>query len=329
MIKVSVIIPVYNAGKYLCKTIDSVLKQSFKDFEIICINDKSPDNSLEILTEFSKKDGRIKIINNEKNLGAALARNVGIDAAQGEYIYFLDADDYIDEKYLECMVEKIEQENCDIVLNMSIQSESNGTASQFHHPSMPEIKKDGEYLDKITTIHDAPCFIWARLYRKSFLNENNLRFLDIHATDDVVFNAIVDMYCEKTFVFYGEKYHYTVNDTSVTGVAKSVDDRDLQHIRAHSMIYDYLVAHNKLDENLKLFRVYPFMKVDTEEKFNFYKRFFEKIEETFEKNKNIYNEMEKFFAYSLLKTANYEEYLKNYNKVVTIGFLRRKKAAAQ
>ena len=147
--------------------------------------------------------------------------------------------------------------------------------------------------------------------------------MDIHATDDVVFNAIVDMYTDRTFVFYGEKYHYTVNNTSVTGVAKSVDDRDLQHIKAHSMIYDYLKENNKLDDRLKLFRVYPFMKVDTEEKFEFYKKFFEKIEADFHRNENIYNEMEKFFAYSLLNTATYEEYLKSYNKVVTIGFLRR------
>ena len=220
---------------------------------------------------------------------------------------------------------KIEKEKCDIVLNMSIQSESNGTVFQFHHPSMPEINKNGEYLDKITTIHDAPCFIWARIYKKLFLKDNNLRFLDIHATDDVVFNAIVSMHCDKTFVFYGEKYHYTVNSTSVTGVAKSVDDRDLQHIKAHSMIYDFLKEHSKLDDRLKLFRVYPFMKVDTEEKFKFYKKFFEKIEVDFHKNENIYNEMEKYFAHSLLNTSSYEDYLKNYNKVVTIGFLRRKK----
>lgn len=325
MCKLSVIIPVYNSEKYLTKTLDSVLNQTFKDFEVICINDKSTDNSLKILQEFAQKDKRIKVINNEKNLGAALSRNVGIDNAKGEYIYFLDADDYIDEKYLECMVEKIEKEKCDVVLNMSIQSESTETITQFHHPSMPEINPEGEYLDKITTIHDAPCFIWARIYRKSFLNEHNLRFLDIHATDDVVFNAIVDMYLDKTFVFYGEKYHYTVNDTSVTGIAKSVDDRDFQHIKAHSMIYDYLKANNILDNRLKLFRVYPFMKVDTKEKFDFYKKFFKKIQSDFHKNENIYNEMEKYFAYSLLNTSNYEEYLENYNKIVTIGFLRRNK----
>ena len=90
------------------------------------------------------------------------------------------------------------------------------------------------------------------------------------------------------------------------------------------MIYDYVQDHNKLDNRMKLFRVYPFMKVDNEEKFDFYKKFFEKIESDFHKNENLYNDMEKYFAYSLLNSSSYEEYLQNYNKVVTIGFLRQR-----
>lgn len=324
MSKVSVIIPVYNAGEYISKTLESVISQSYKDFEVICINDKSTDNSLEILKNFQEKDDRIKIINNEKNMGAALTRNVGIDKATGKYIYFLDADDYIDEKYLECMVNTIERENCDIILNLSIFNISNGNINLYKHPSMPEVSKDGEYIGNITAIHDAPCFIWARFYRKSFLDQNNLRFIDTHA-DDVVFNAITSIQTDKTFVFFGADYYYTIHDNSMVGSVNSQNLKDLQHIKAHSLIYDYLKQNNIFNDRLKLFRVYPFVKVDTEEKFNCYKMFFEKIKDDFQKNENIYNDLEKFFAYSLLDSENYEEYLKNYNKVVTIGFIRRGK----
>ena len=325
MTKISVIIPVYNADKYISRCLDSLINQTFQDFEVICVNDKSNDNTANILEEYSKKDIRIKIINNVCNMGSALTRNAGLDVAVGDYIYFIDADDYIDEKYLEGMLEKIEQTNCDIVLNYSIESESGGTISHYHHPTMPEVKPEGIFLDGISATHDAPCFLWARLYRKSFLDKHNLRFLDIRATEDVVFNAVVNMFCDKTYVFYGAKYHYTVNKDSVTGVAKSDNERDFLHIKAHSYIYDYLKEHNRLDKRLKLFRVYPFMKVDTEEKFNYYKKFFEKIEADFHKNENIYNEMEKYFAYSLLNSSSYEEYLKNYNKIVTIGFIKQGK----
>ncbi len=323
-VKISVIIPVYNAAKYLSKCLNSLISQTFKNFEVLCINDKSTDGSLKILEEFAQKDERIKVINNEKNIGAALARNIGIDRAEGKYIYFLDADDYIDEKYLECMAAKIEQQNCDVVLNLSVLSESDGNQNEYKHPSVPEINKSGEFIDNITIINDFPCFIWARMYRKAFLNEHKLRFLDIHTTDDVAFNVIVNVFADKTFVFCGENYHYTVSDFSLIGTAKFDNNIDLLHIKAHSLIYDYLKEQNKLDDRLKLFRVYPFMKVDSSEKFDFYKKFFEKIKEDFYKNESIYNEMEKYFAYSLLNTSTYEDYLKDYNKVVTIGFLRRK-----
>ena len=324
MAKISIIIPVYNAEKYISRCLDSILNQTFKDIEIICINDNSYDNSVSVLKEYSQKDKRIKVFDNTENIGAALSRNTGIDNAKGEYIYFIDSDDYIDSNYLENMLSVIEKEKCDIILNLSILSESHGNSVLYKHPSMPEINPRGEYLDKISVIHNTPCFIWARLFRRSFLDKYHLRYIDTHA-DDVVFNTIVNMYCQKTFVFFGENYHYTVNNEGMTGQVTASDIKDLEHIKAYSKIYDYLKEHDKLDNRLKLFRVYPFFKVDTEEKFDFYKIFFEKIKDNFLKNENIYNELERYFAYSLLNSSDYEEYLKNYNKVVTIGFIRRGK----
>lgn len=321
--KVSVIIPVYNAENYLANCLNSVINQSYKNIEIICVDDNSQDNSSNILAEYSLKDKRIKIIKNNNNSGAAISRNTGLDNASGEYIYFIDADDYIDERYIECMVNKIEQKNCDIVFNLSIYSEANGNSIEYKHPSMPEINKEGEYLDNITAIHDAPCFVVIRIYRKSFLDEYKLRFLDTYA-DDVAFNTITNIYCEKVYGFYGEKYHYIVNTTGMIGMSEKSNCKDLNHIKAYDMIYDYLKEHNKFNNNLKLFRVYPFMKVDTQEKFEFYKKFFEKIKSDFHKNENIYNELEKYFAYSLFNSTSYEEYLKHYNKVVTIGYIRQR-----
>ena len=89
MAKISVIVPVYNAEKYLVQCLNSIINQTFKDIEIICINDGSTDNSLKILKEFSEKDSRIKIIN-QKNSGVSIARNKGIDTASGDYIFFVD-----------------------------------------------------------------------------------------------------------------------------------------------------------------------------------------------------------------------------------------------
>ena len=94
MVKISVVIPVYNVEKYLEQCLDSVIAQSFEDIEVICVNDGSTDSSLEILKRYANNDSRIKIIS-QKNKGAGAARNVGIENAAGEYVYFMDSDDYL------------------------------------------------------------------------------------------------------------------------------------------------------------------------------------------------------------------------------------------
>lgn len=100
MSKVTIIIPVYNVEKYLEKCLNSVICQTLKDIEIICVNDGSTDNSQQILKEYAQKDERIKIVD-KKNGGLSSARNAGLDAATGEYCYFLDSDDWIELNTLE------------------------------------------------------------------------------------------------------------------------------------------------------------------------------------------------------------------------------------
>ena len=123
MPKVSVIVPMYNVEKYVSKCLDSLQKQTLKDIEIICVDDLSTDSTVNIVANLSKQDNRIKLIKNEINVGAAITRNNGLEIATGEYIYFIDSDDWIDDDYLEKMVKTIEKVKTDIVLNLSIVSE--------------------------------------------------------------------------------------------------------------------------------------------------------------------------------------------------------------
>ena len=95
MPKISVIVPIFNVEKYLKECLESIINQTFKDIEIICINDGSTDNSLDILNQYAEKDNRIKVIT-QSNQGLSAARNTGIKYANGEYISFIDSDDYID-----------------------------------------------------------------------------------------------------------------------------------------------------------------------------------------------------------------------------------------
>lgn len=114
-IKVSVILPVYNSEKYISKTLESLINQSLKEIEIICINDGSKDATIQILQEFEKKDNRIKIIDKE-NQGVWKARMDGIKKAKGEYITFMDSDDYVKKNFLESLYINITENSSDIAI---------------------------------------------------------------------------------------------------------------------------------------------------------------------------------------------------------------------
>ena len=112
--KISIIIPVYNVEKYLDRCIDSIINQSLKDIEIILVDDGSPDNCPQLCDEWAKKDSRIKVIHKE-NAGLGMARNTGMQHATGEYIAFIDSDDYVDLDMYAKLLEKAELHNADIV----------------------------------------------------------------------------------------------------------------------------------------------------------------------------------------------------------------------
>ena len=143
MYKVSIIIPVYNVEQYLAQCLDSVINQTYKNIEIICVNDCSLDNSFKILDEYSKNDKRIKIINRENNGGLSAARNTGLDNASGKYIYFLDSDDWIDLDYIEKMLNAAIKNEVEVVLNTNIiEHKLNQIEQQFAEHNTQNFIKD-------------------------------------------------------------------------------------------------------------------------------------------------------------------------------------------
>lgn len=114
--RVSVIIPVYNVEKFILKTVESVMNQDYKDVEIILVNDGSPDNSAQIIDELAKRDSRIICIHKE-NGGVSSARNAGLKIATGEYVTFIDGDDWVEPNYISYLLELVEKNNCEIGMN--------------------------------------------------------------------------------------------------------------------------------------------------------------------------------------------------------------------
>ena len=214
---VSVIVPIYNVKKYINRGIENLLAQTYENFEIILVDDGSTDGSLEICTEWASKDDRILTLH-QKNQGSGSARNSGIEAARGKYIYFFDVDDEIDENLLSYNVEVIEQQKVDMIIFGYTNVEQKYNSETV--VSFPEIKINSN--DDLKRVYVDLCvlkvngFAWNKFYRKSFLDNNNLRFENQRIQQDEVFNLKVYKYLEKGFVSSKILYTYYVYDKGNT-----------------------------------------------------------------------------------------------------------------
>jgi len=324
MTKISVIIPVYNIEQYLRRCLDSICGQTFKDLEIICVNDNSTDCSGDILTEYAARDCRIRVLNNEVNLKAGPSRNKGLKVAVGEYIYFMDADDYIDENYLQELYENALKYDADITMNVNIMTDKAGKSDKYVHPSMPSIPHEGCFIDNEVAIDKSFCVIWMRLFRKHLLISNDVFFDPLEVRQDIIFNYIVNSYANKIFAFSGSAYHYIIRDDSLSGIAEKNNNRDLNTMKAYNIIYDYLLEHDLLKINrAKLFNVSPFYKVDTQEKFDLYKSYFEKIKEYLYAHKEQYNAMDLFFCSIISESRSFNDYKASYPQSVAMAFVKQ------
>lgn len=225
MIKVSIIVPVYNGEKYLSRSIESLISQTLKEIEIILINDGSTDNSLEVCKEYSSKDKRIKVIN-KLNEGVAAARNLGIEEAKGEYIAFLDADDYVEGNMYEKMYSKITATKSDICICNYIIEDRGSLKKVNHNLQKDELTHKEIYNEIIPALIGPTNFMTDNgltgyrgpvmyIYSKKILNVNNIRFKKgMPIGEDFLFNL---EYLTKISTFAVEKgyyYHYCINAQS-------------------------------------------------------------------------------------------------------------------
>ncbi|MCC9061742.1 glycosyltransferase family 2 protein [Flavobacterium piscisymbiosum] len=218
--KISVIIPVYNAENFLTRCLNSVLAQTLSDIEIICIDDYSEDNSFKILENFSVKDKRFKIFKNDENLGQGLTRNRGLDLATGEYIAFVDSDDWIESNMYEVVYNQAITNNYDLVYCGLIYDFSDGKSATPELPSInPELPTIQFLLNEAIAPSlklfspNSPC---DKIYKRQFIEDLNLRFESerIFLYEDKFFN-INFLVANPTYTFIPEIfYHYVVRHGS-------------------------------------------------------------------------------------------------------------------
>ncbi|MPT30868.1 MAG: glycosyltransferase [Chryseobacterium sp.] len=209
MPKVSVILPAYNVEKFIAKSIDSILSQTFTDFELLVVIDGSPDNSKAIAESFA--DPRI-IIFEKENGGLSDARNYGLERAKGDYVYFMDSDDWIEPELLEQTVAVLEKEKRDFVVFGYIQDnedlQGNVFSQQQKLPNKELLSKGVDY-GLTTDLLGILGYAWNKVYKKAFLVDNNFHFeKGISLVEDILFNSLVYKQSDEIRIINKTFYHY-------------------------------------------------------------------------------------------------------------------------
>ncbi len=210
MKKVSIITPVYKVEKYLRKCIDSILNQTFTNFELIIVDDGSPDSCGSIADEYEKLDSRVLVIH-KKNGGAPSARNAGIKVATGDYFYFPDSDDWLENTYLQKLYDLAEKTNAQVVISGYTMEYFEENASQTYKVSVLERSylSHKEVRNNLHNYFDNMMMAvpWNKLYRADYIRENNFMFPDLK-WDDLHFNMEIIMNIERVAISSSTGYHF-------------------------------------------------------------------------------------------------------------------------
>ena len=253
MTKLSIIIPVYNVEKYIPQCLDSILNQSFKDLEVICVNDGSSDDSLSVLQSYKLKDDRVLIID-KKNEGSGVARNTALAIAKGDYVYFVDGDDWLEDGVLEKIVAKADELNTDILIFSGLSYyNGKGQNGAYSKNKLPQ-----KYFDKVFSSNEIkkdifkfPSTAWTKLYKRDFLIRNNIKFQNIKVGQDQLpfFHSMIK--AERIAILPENLYCYRKNRKGAVTSAKK--KKNFSPIYVFYGIEEMLKSENLLDDYKTIF----------------------------------------------------------------------------
>ncbi|MBQ8870700.1 MAG: glycosyltransferase [Alphaproteobacteria bacterium] len=230
MKKISVIIPIYNVEKFLPQCLDSILAQTLNDLEVICVNDGSPDNCSQILSDYAKKDSRI-VVMEQKNKGVCAARNAAIKIANAEYIGFVDPDDWIESDFYQNLYEKAKVYDADIVGTGFCSVRNNYKKTMY---SVREIKTALTVEEKFK-IFKMPenNYIWNKIYKKSVIIDNEIFFLEGICYEDIIWSSQVMEFSKLALMIPTIGYNYRYNNNSIVNTtffdSKKMKDQEFAH----------------------------------------------------------------------------------------------------
>ena len=242
--KVSVIIPVYNVADYVAECLESIINQSYKNIEIICVEDKSTDNSPDILNQYAKKDTRIRLYYNRENRGLAYSRNIGLDAAEGDYILFVDSDDYIEADLIAVCMEK--SADNDLICFDYTQFDNIHGPMKSHTYLINDGEYRGEnYFAEAVKNNSIIFSAWSKLYRKAFLDKHRIRFCDGLLYEDILFSFFCFLKASKIYSLHNRFYWYRIRKDSIMMKKVSAQSLESYFFIICEMARDYVNNHYK------------------------------------------------------------------------------------
>lgn len=213
---ISIIVPVYNAVNYLSRCVDSILNQQFADFELIIVNDGSTDDSLAVCESFRRKDSRVLVINQD-NAGVSSARNRGIKVAKGDFICFIDADDYVNPSYLEQLVSPaLQNDKIDLVLQGRIKCKKEKQTKIAPDCEMVySLRQDSGFFEDVNLFRF--CAVYSKLFKRDIIQNHEISFSkSLNHGEDFDFLAQYLINCDVVQVSTCANYIYMINDGSLS-----------------------------------------------------------------------------------------------------------------
>lgn len=240
----TIIVPIYNGESYIGKCIDSILEQTFRDFELILVNDGSTDNSKEVCKEYQQKDSRVITISKKRG-GVASARQVGLDHASGKFVTFVDSDDWIENNMYEVLYDLQYKYDADIVVCNYIKDYGDHIEVMNNILPIPQDAFNGEELVKLGFLRDmyrgVAAFLWNKVFRKEILEGITIH-TDLKRGDDVAFFTDSALACKRAAYTNKALYHYVQRDTSITH-RRNLDNIDV----LSDILKGYEIAINKME----------------------------------------------------------------------------------
>lgn len=333
---ISIVVPVYNCEKYLEECLESLCSQTYKNIEIICVDDGSTDSSVDLLQSIAEKDSRVKILS-QKNAGAGAARNYGLSVAQGKYIYFFDADDIAVNNLLELAYNRAQETDADIVAFNGYTFTNDDISTKKIKPGYNKnvlgdsscVFSYQDYPENIMSIVNV--VPWNKLIRTDFIKENNIRFEEISSTNDITFSAVCAATAKKIALVDKQLMYYRLGHSGTISSTKTKNFKNV--ITAVESVISQISKLSYADElqsAVKYFAVenycfnfINFMDDFSSEPAQFYynhihdrfsgEYFSDVTEDTFT-NKNLWP------LFCSIKQRNYEEMLKIRSREVIVSF---------